>query len=130
MGGIVKSLLSASAPLLDPLDIAGTIAGSGQPGNWVSNPGAATQGGVETAPADGYIAGMAGPTSPFYAAKPMGDRGYRAAPPPPPPPRWVYDPKKGASWATPKLNSGTNDYDMVANAPGSEGYNSFKGNRI
>jgi hypothetical protein len=49
---------------------------------------------------------------------------------PPPPEHWVYDPKKGASWATPHRKGNSNEFDISHDAPGSEGYNSFKGNRI
>ncbi len=54
----------------------------------------------------------------------------KAAMPPPPPPQWVYDPNKGASWGTPKRKGASTEYGFEAHAPGSEGYNSFKGNRI
>jgi hypothetical protein len=48
----------------------------------------------------------------------------------PPPEHWTYDPKKGASWATHTRKGNTNEFETSYDAPGSQGYNSFKGNRI
>jgi hypothetical protein len=49
---------------------------------------------------------------------------------PPPPEHWTYDPKKGASWATHNRKGNSNEFETSYDAPGSQGYNSFKGNRI
>lgn len=74
----------------------------------------------------GFIESMGG----WQGRAPMFARPDRAAMPPPPPPQWVYDPQKGASWATPKRQGTSTEYSFEAHAPGSEGFNSYRGNRI
>jgi hypothetical protein len=69
----------------------------------------------------GFIEGMAG----WNGRLPRNELQKMA---PPPPQHWAYTPGKGTTWATPQRKG--NEFETSYDAPGSEGYNSFKGNRI
>lgn len=76
--------------------------------------------------AKGFMESMGG----FQGAAPGGMRLDQKGMPAAPPPQWIYTPGQGATWGTPQREGTSGNYSFQPNAPGSQGFNNFKGNRF
>ncbi len=93
------------------------------------HPAPGVPGGLPVVPrpdAKGFMESMGG----FQGAAPGGLRIDQKGMPAAPPPQWIYTPGQGATWGTPQREGTSGNYSFQPNAPGSQGFNNFKGNRF